>query len=385
MKRIEKIDPETLTGEPRKIFERWSPGGKPLNIVLIYFRNIDLNSNWEAMASHLFFKNSLSDRQREIVVLRTSWQCASDYEFIQHVRIAREGKLLLEDEIRDLLERDPKIDWSPEEKALITASDELVASHGISDETWARLAQHFDARQLLDCIATAGGYTLNSMATSSFDVDIEDNMQREEGLAPSWNGPAFTFIATDASVASVAAPRLPQGDIEDLDAKVKERIADYIKSGDRIAFLSALACYPRLIKDWMPMITYMDHGNTLNDRDRSIVALRTAVNCQSAAEFSDRAIVARRAGLGDPLIDALAKPDAAGLDRRTQLLVAAVDELVETKIIGDALWGEMKTEFQDEELMDIVFAAATELMICWILNALGVQHEEAPLAARAAG
>ena len=157
MKRIEKIDPDTLTGEPRQIFERWSPGGKPLNIVLIYFRNIELNRNWSYMATHLFMKNALSDRQREIVVLRTSWQGAADYEFIQPVRIAREGQLLNEEEIRDLTNKTAEHNWPEEERALINASDELVASHGVSDATWAVLASHFDEKQLIDVVATAGG------------------------------------------------------------------------------------------------------------------------------------------------------------------------------------------------------------------------------------
>lgn len=377
MKRIEKIDPETLTGEPRQIFERWSPGGKPLNIVRTYFRNVELNRNWSYMATHLFMKNSLDPRQREIIVLRTSWQCASDYEFIQHVYIARTRKLLSDDEMRDLTKEEPQLAWSKEELALIAASDELVASHGVSDEVWKTLETHFGENQLMDIIATAGGYTLNSMATNSFGVALEDMVTREEGLSPSENGPAFCFAEPDEAIAAVSSPRIALGSLQGLDEKVRERVASYLDRGDRLAFLSTIARYPELVKDWTPVIQYIDDENTLTSQERSIVALRTAVQCQSATEFSDRADVARRAGVSGALIDSIKtdKPQL-GADGRQALLVEAVDQLVEEKIIGDTLWVRMKEHFSDEELMDTVFATATELMICWMQNALGIQHKD---------
>jgi alkylhydroperoxidase family enzyme len=374
MKRIEKIDPDTLTGEPRQIFEQWSPGGKPLNIVLIYFRNIELNRNWSYMATHLFWKNSVSDRQREIVVLRTSWQCASDYEFIQHVRIAREGRLLSNEEICDLTNETPQQSWSEHERALISASDELVASHGISDETWTILARHFDDNQLMDIVATAGGYTLNSMATSSFGVDIEETMKREDGLSPSQNGPAFRFVESDYSIATPRAARMSRGNLGDLRGKAAAQIAAYQGRGHRAAFLETLARYPNIVKNWMPVVNYIDHHNTLDPRERLIIGLRTATQCHSEAEFADRAGVARESGLSDVDIDNLSKaaPQLSGSDRHA-LLIEAVDELVDEKVISDDLWARMGNHFSDEELMDVVFAVATQLMISWMQNALGVQ------------
>lgn len=375
MKRIEKIDPETLTGEPRQIFERWSPGGKPLNIVLIYFRNIELNKNWSYMATHLFMKNSLAARQREIIVLRTSWQCASDYEFIQHVHIARERKLLSDREMWDLTKKELQLEWPREELALIAASDELVSSHGVSDETWRILENHFDENQLMDIVATAGGYTLNSMATSSFDIGLEDMVTREEGLSPSDNGPAFCFAEPDRTISVVSTPRIAPLSAQNLDEETRTRVASNLENGERSAFFTAIACYPALVKDWAPIIRYVDNQNTLAPQERMIVALRTATQCQSATELADRATVARRAGVSSALIDSL-KSNAPQLndDPRQKLLVDAVDQLIEEKVIGDALWARMKEYFSDEELMDVVFATATELMICWMQNALGVQY-----------
>lgn len=374
-KRIEKINPETLTGEPRRIFERWSPDGKPLNIVLTYFRNVELNRNWSYMATHLFMKNSLAARQRETIVLRTSWQCASDYEFIQHVYIARMRNLLSDEEMRDLTKKELQLEWPKEERALVAAADELLASHGVNDATWEVLESHFDEKQLMDIIATAGGYTLNSMATGSFGVGLEDMVTREEGLSPTSNGPAFHFAKTDRSIAALSAPRIAPTSLEILDEKTRASLVSYLESGDRSALLNTIARYPGLLKDWAPIIRYVDNENTLAPQERATVGLRAAVQCRSATVFADRAASARRAGVAPALMDSL-KSTAPQVesDPRRALLVSAVDQLIDDKIIGDALWDRMKAHFSDEELMDVVFATATELMICWMQNALGVQY-----------
>lgn len=374
MQRIEKIDPTTLTGEPKKIFERWSPGGQPLNIVLIYFRNLDLNRNWSYMATHLFMKNSLSDRQREIIVLRISWQCASDYEFIQHVRIVREGKLMSEDEIRDLLQPELALGWTSEERALIALSDELLAYNAVTDTTWSMLSDTLDSRQLMDAIATAGGYALNSMATSSFGVDIEETMQREEGLVPSKNSRAFRFLAGQRAVTLPASARIaPTSDIDD---KTMALVAPYMERGERKGLLTTIARYPMLVKDWLPIIRYVDAENTLDDETRLLVSQRTAFRCGAPTETADRKAVSQIKRIPIREIDRPV-PSGAIVDSvdLQSLLVRAVDELIDDMVIGDEVWVPLKHHFGDEQVMDIVFAVATELMVCWMLNALGVQTE----------
>lgn len=373
MKRISKIDPEKLTGEPRKIFERWSPGGKPLNIVLIYFKNIELNRTWSYMATHLFLKNSLSDRQREIVVLRISWQCASDYEFIQHVRIAREGKLLSETEMRDLTQPRLALDWSEEEQALSDASDELLATHTISDATWSVLAKHYTDQQLMDIIATAGGYTLNSMATNSFGVDIEDHMSREEGLTPSVNKKGFCYGEIGQPEQGELAPRLSALSQDAIDEATRDTISSYLEQGRFQNFYSTLAHHPKIVRNWAPVIKYVDGANTLTPIDRTIVALRTGVRCFSDYEVANRAADARRLGMSEDQIEGLIAGHAG--DHKTSLLISAVDELVEGQIIGDTLWEEMRKHFIEEKLMDIVFGCAVGLMTCWMQSALRVPCE----------
>jgi alkylhydroperoxidase family enzyme len=74
------------------------------------------------------------------MILRTGWNCQSEYEWAQHVGTvgrAREMGIPVEK-----VARGPAAPgWSPVERALLEAADELYRDSGISDPTWASLSE----------------------------------------------------------------------------------------------------------------------------------------------------------------------------------------------------------------------------------------------------
>ena len=65
-------------------------GGNPINIFGTLARHPKLLKRWLVFGSHVLGKNTLSDRDREILILRTGWNCSSPYEWGQHVAIGRD-------------------------------------------------------------------------------------------------------------------------------------------------------------------------------------------------------------------------------------------------------------------------------------------------------
>lgn len=117
-------------------------------------------------------RNSLTPREREIVILRTGYLCRSGYEFAQHRRIGlREG--LTEAEIAAIKAGPAAGAWSAADAALIRACDELHADQFISDATWADLGRTLDDKQRMDVVFTVGQYTQVSMMLNSFGVQLE--------------------------------------------------------------------------------------------------------------------------------------------------------------------------------------------------------------------
>jgi 4-carboxymuconolactone decarboxylase len=125
-------------------------------------------------------RNDLSERQREIVILRTGFLCKSGYEWTQHVVIGKRCGLS-DDEIARI-KQGASAGWDAADAALIRAADELHAEQFVSDATWAALTAHFSEKQCMDVVFTAAQYTQVSMMLNSFGVQLDEGLTLDPDL-----------------------------------------------------------------------------------------------------------------------------------------------------------------------------------------------------------
>jgi hypothetical protein len=59
------------------------------------------------------------------------------------------------------------------------------------------------------------------------------------------------------------------------------------------------------------------------------------------------------------------------------VLLRAVDELIDDHFIGDATWALLSRRFSQQQLMDIVLAVGQYTLVSMALNSFGVQLEPA--------
>ncbi len=145
--------------------------GTPLNIFATLANHPALLRRWLVFATHVLAKNSLAQRDRELLILRTGWRCASQYEFSQHAVIALRCEISEEEVQRTKL---PIGDgWSDHDAALLAAADELHDDAKISNATWQTLAATLTDQQLLDVIFTVGNYHVVSFALNSCGVELD--------------------------------------------------------------------------------------------------------------------------------------------------------------------------------------------------------------------
>jgi 4-carboxymuconolactone decarboxylase len=120
----------------------------------------------------LLWHPALELRARELVVLRVSWRTRSRYQWVHHVQFASPHGITAED--IDAITRGIHSDaWTPLEHALIQATDQLIDRYRIDDDTWARLAEELDERQLIELLFVVGTYTCLAMAFNSFGLQLE--------------------------------------------------------------------------------------------------------------------------------------------------------------------------------------------------------------------
>lgn len=156
-------------------------GGRHINIFRTLVHAPKALTRFQQWGAYVLSRrNSLPEREREIVILRTGFLCKSGYEWTQHVAIGKRSGLT-DDEIARI-KKGATAGWSAADAALIRASDELHATQFISDATWKALQAHFNQKQCMDVVFTVGQYTQVSMFLNTFGVQLDEGQTLDPDL-----------------------------------------------------------------------------------------------------------------------------------------------------------------------------------------------------------
>jgi alkylhydroperoxidase family enzyme len=128
--------------------------------------------------AHLLRATTLSERQRELVILRAAVLRESPYTWAEHVPMARTAGLDDEEIGRIAYGPDAPF-WNPADAAVLRSVDDLLADARISDDTWAVITRYLDTRQLLDLIYTVGAYATLAMMIRTFGLEFDDDLRRD--------------------------------------------------------------------------------------------------------------------------------------------------------------------------------------------------------------
>ena len=88
--RVAPLEPDEWDDEVREILQASQMGGRVLNIFATLARHPKLLKRWLVFGNHVLFKSTLSPRERELLILRTGWNCRAEYEWGQHVVIGKQ-------------------------------------------------------------------------------------------------------------------------------------------------------------------------------------------------------------------------------------------------------------------------------------------------------
>lgn len=173
--RVPPLPAEDRNAEVQELLRATQMGGRVLNIFSTLARHPKLLKRWLVFGNHVLAKSTLPPRDRELLILRTGWNCRAEYEWGQHALI---GRLVgLTDEEIERTTRGPDASgWEAFDATLLRAADELHHDARIGDATWAALSARYSTEQLLDAIFTVGQYTLVSMALNSLGVPLDEGV-----------------------------------------------------------------------------------------------------------------------------------------------------------------------------------------------------------------
>ena len=121
----------------------------------------------------LLTQGALSNRDRELAILRIGWLCQAPYEWGEHVLVAKHVGISSED-IERITHGSAAPGWSEHDQAILRAAEELFADAMISDETWATLSKRLDDRQLIELPILIGQYQVVAYYQNSLRLRLHN-------------------------------------------------------------------------------------------------------------------------------------------------------------------------------------------------------------------
>ncbi len=170
--RIAPLEPPFAPGIQAALDRIMPPGAPPLVLFTTLARNPRIFQR--VMAGGLLDKGSLSLREREIVIDRTTARCGSEYEWGVHIAFFAAAAGLDPAQIRATVQggaSDPA--WSPGEALLIRLVDGLHDTATLDAALWSELKDAYSDEQLLELIVLTGFYHMVSFVTNALHLTPE--------------------------------------------------------------------------------------------------------------------------------------------------------------------------------------------------------------------
>ena len=186
MPRIAPMEPPFDADVGQQLETMMPPGVPPIGLFRTFVHNMPMTQAMGGWGGYELSKRlSLSMRDREILIDRTTARCGCEYEWGVHIAFFAERAGLDAEQVRSLTHgsADDRCWTEPAERALIAAVDELHDRSTIGDERWTALAAHHRPEQLLDITLLAGWYHAISYAANGARVDLEEGAPRFADIA----------------------------------------------------------------------------------------------------------------------------------------------------------------------------------------------------------
>jgi alkylhydroperoxidase family enzyme len=151
------------------------------NLFSTVARHPALFRTWLPFCLQLAMHSVFPPRERELLIIRTAWLCGSAYELEHH--LDRSAEVGLTDHDLAAVTGEASDALSRREGLLVSAADELHASHTICDPTWRELSALLTAEQLVELPMLVGHYILLAGTLRSLGVPL-DSEQAEANTAP---------------------------------------------------------------------------------------------------------------------------------------------------------------------------------------------------------
>jgi AhpD family alkylhydroperoxidase len=152
-------------------------GTAPPNLFLVLGRHRRLFKGWLHFAGRLMPGGTLPRAETELVILRVAHLRRCEYELSQHRRLAKRAGLD-DTQIARVFAGPDEPAWTPRQRALLAAVDEMDAHHDLTDEVWTQLRVHLDERSAVEFVMLVAHYEMLATAITTLRVPLDEPRRR---------------------------------------------------------------------------------------------------------------------------------------------------------------------------------------------------------------
>jgi alkylhydroperoxidase family enzyme len=163
----------------KKLEELW---GTPPNLYRALANQPKLVAAWAEFSRVLRYEARTPRALRELVILRGAQLMRSEYEWAQHLPMAREAGVR-EAQIVALAKWRSSKEFDAREKAALALA-EAVTEGGVSDQVYAEASKHFDHADYVELCLLAAFYAAVGRLIEALGVQLEPEMRNHSPRLP---------------------------------------------------------------------------------------------------------------------------------------------------------------------------------------------------------
>ena len=156
----------------QRLEELW---GTPPNLYKQLANHPKLIAAWSEFARTLRHDSRTPRALRELMILRGAQLMQSEYEWAQHLKMARKAGVR-EAQIDALAAWKLSPEFDPKEKAAIGLAEAVTNGH-VGDDVYAEAMRHFDHHDYVELAITAAFYAMVGRMLDAMHVQLEPDFQ----------------------------------------------------------------------------------------------------------------------------------------------------------------------------------------------------------------
>ena len=156
----------------KRLVELW---GEPPNLYKALGNHPELVAAWAEFSKTLRHDTRTPRALRELVILRGAQVMRSEYEWAQHLAMARKAGVS-EQKIKNLASWRTSSEFTDSEKAALALAEDVTRGR-VSDETYREAKRHFDDHDYVELALLAAFYAMVGRMLDAMGVELEPEMK----------------------------------------------------------------------------------------------------------------------------------------------------------------------------------------------------------------